>query len=179
MALCPGVASAQRGPIMVVPDSAAPDTQGGTVPLVESHRAPLNLARALAAMTDVEWLGSVLASPADHEDWRRVSTILILPIADGSAPGPVRKGALVDLGPPVVSEQAIELEVSWQSDSMAPLFPVFGGRLRIDPTGLFLEGRYAPPFGRLGLLIDAGILRFIARRTAQAFLTRLAERIAG
>ena len=162
----------------MAPDPTASDTQGGTVPLVESHRAPLDLARALAALTDVEWLGSVMANPANEEGWRRVSTILVLPIADGSAPGPVHKGALVDLGPPLVSAQAIELEVSWQSDSMAPLFPVFGGRLRIDPTGLFLDGRYAPPFGRLGLLIDAGILRFIARRTAQAFLTRLADRMA-
>jgi hypothetical protein len=179
MALCQRLSSVQRGPTMVVPDSTSPDIQGGTVPLVESHRVQLDLVRALAAMTDVEWLGSVQASPADHDDWRRVSTILALPIADGSAPGPVRKGALVDLGPAEIWEQAIEMEVSWQSDSMAPLFPVFAGRLRIDPTGLFLEGRYAPPFGRLGLLIDAGILRFIARRTAQAFLTRLADRIVG
>jgi len=164
---------------MVVPDPSASETPGGTVPLVESHHVPLDLDRALAAMTDVEWLGSVLASPAEHDDWRRVSTVLALPIADGSAPGPVRKGAILDLGQPVVSDQAIDLEVSWQSDSMAPLFPVFAGRLRIASTGLLLEGRYAPPFGRIGLLIDAGILRFIARRTAQAFLTRLADRITG
>jgi hypothetical protein len=62
---------------------------------------------------------------------------------------------------------------------MAPLFPVFAGHLRLTESSLVLEGRYAPPFGRLGLLIDERILHFVARRTAQAFLARLAAHIEG
>ena len=150
-----------------------------TVPLLVSHQVALDLGRAMAAMTNVDWLGSMESSPAGLAGWRRVSTILVLPITDGSAPGPVRKGAWVDLGPATVSDDAVVLDVGWQSDSMTPLFPVFAGQLRITPDGLFLEGRYAPPFGRLGLLIDERILHFIAQRTGQAFLDRLANRIAG
>ena len=150
-----------------------------TVPLLAAHRVELDLSRALDALTNVGWLGSLEAGPADHPDWRRVGTVLALPVADGSAPGPVRKGALVDIGPPTASTEGLVIDVGWQSDSMAPLFPVFAGRLRITPTGLFLDGRYAPPLGRLGLLIDERLLHFIARRTAQAFLDRLADRIAG
>jgi hypothetical protein len=163
----------------MAPNLDPSDARTTTVPLLASHRAPLELVRALDALTDVGWLGSAEAGPADHPDWRRVGTILALPVADGSAPGPVRKGALVDIGPPTASTEEVVVDVGWQSDSMAPLFPVFAGRLRITPAGLFLEGRYAPPFGRLGLLIDERLLHFIAQRTAQAFLDRLADRIAG
>lgn len=159
------------------PDASVDRTP--TVPLLAAHRAELDLSRALDALTNVGWLGSEESGPFDDPGWRRVRTVLTLPIADGSAPGPVRKGALVDFGPPTSSTNGLVVDVGWQSDSMAPLFPVFIGRLRITQAGLFLDGRYAPPFGRLGLLIDERLLHLIARRTAQAFLERLSDRISG
>ena len=69
------------------------------------------------------------------------------------------------------------MAIGWQSDSVAPLFPVFAGRLTIRTDLLSLEGDYAPPLGRIGLLIDERILHFVARRTAQAFLARVAARL--
>jgi len=36
-------------------------------------------------------------------------------------------------------------------------------------------GRYAPPFGRFGLLIDQALLHLVATRTAHAFLGRVAR----
>jgi hypothetical protein len=150
-----------------------------TVPLHVSHRALIDMTRAIDALTDLAWLGPRVNSPAQWQDSRRVRTVLELPIFDGSAPAPIRKTALVDVGIPPALVGPVVVQVGWQSDSLSPLFPVFAGQLRITARILVLDGHYAPPFGRLGLLIDRGILHLVARRTAQAFLARLAAQIEG
>jgi hypothetical protein len=149
------------------------------VPLRVSRGARIEMTRAIDALTDVDWLGPRVTGPAGREDLRRISTVLALPIFDGSGPGPVRKTALVDIGIPAALVGPLVVQVGWQSDSLTPLFPVFAGQLRITPTILELDGLYAPPFGRLGLLIDRHILHVVARRTAEAFLARLANHIEG
>jgi hypothetical protein len=149
-----------------------------TVPLMASHTAHVDLTRAQAALEDLDWLRSDRSGRAVGPALRRVSSYLDLPIMDGSATGPIRKAAIIEIGPPRVASDAILAEVSWRSATFAPLFPVFAGRLRVAEIGLFLDGRYVPPFGQLGLVIDENLLRFVARRTAQAFLARLAAHIA-
>jgi hypothetical protein len=165
--------------LFVNADAGSSVDQHATVPLRASRGARIDMTRALDAFTNLDWLGPRVNGPAEREDLRRVSTILDLPISDGSATGPIRKTALIDVGIPAALVGALLVEVGWQSDSMAPLFPVFAGRVRITATSLVLEGRYAPPFGRLGLLIDERILHFVARRTGQAFLARLAAHLEG
>ncbi len=132
------------------------------------------MARVMEALTDLDWFGSRVDGPPPHVDLRRVSANLELAILNGNGSGPIRKSALIDFGPPLVLASAVLVEIGWHSATLAPLFPVFAGHLRITATGLDLEGRYAPPFGRLGLLIDASILHLAARRTADAFLVKLA-----
>ena len=151
-----------------------------TIPLRASHSAHLDLVRARAALVDLDWLGPEQAGAAvGTSSLRRVSIAAdLLPIKDGSATAPIRKAALIDIGIPTVVGDAVVVEVSWQSATLAPLFPVFAGRLHILEAGLYLDGRYVPPFGRIGLVIDEGLLGFIARRTAQAFLARLAAHLA-
>jgi hypothetical protein len=148
-----------------------------SVPLRVARSARIDLTRAHEALMNLDWLGPPVASPVGHEDLRRVSVVLELPILDGSAPGPIRKTALVDIGTPAGLGGPVVVEVGWQSDSLSPLFPVFAGQLRITTSVLVLDGHYAPPFGRLGLLIDRHILHVVARRTAAAFLSRLAAHI--
>ena len=125
-------------------------------------------------LASLDWLGSRVDGPASRDDLRRVSANLELAILNGKANGPIRKSALIDVGPPHVLASSVVVEIGWQSDTLAPLFPVFARYLQITATGLDLEGRYAPPFGRLGLLIDASILHLAARRTADAFLAKVA-----
>jgi hypothetical protein len=148
-----------------------------TVPLRVSRGARIEMSRAIDALTDLDWLGPRVDGPAEREDLRRISTVLELPIFDGSAPGPIRKTALVDIGIPAALAGPLVVQVGWQSDSLSPLFPVFAGQLLITTTILLLDGLYAPPFGRLGLLIDRHVLHVVARRTAQAFLARLAAHL--
>jgi hypothetical protein len=145
-----------------------------TVPLRVSRAVRIDMTQSIDALSDLDWLGPRVNGPADRKDLRRVRTVLELPIFDGSAPAPIRKGALVDIGIPAARVSPVVVQVGWQSDSLSPLFPVFAGQLRLTPTSLVLDGLYAPPFGRLGLLIDRHVLHVVARRTAQAFLDRLA-----
>jgi hypothetical protein len=145
-----------------------------TVPLRVSRAVRIDMTRAIDALSDLDWLGERVSGPAVSEGSRRVHTVLELPIFDGSAPAPIRKSALVDIGIPATRTSPVVVNVGWQSDSLSPLFPVFAGKLLLTPTSLVLDGLYAPPFGRLGLLIDRHVLHVVARRTALAFLDRLA-----
>lgn len=148
-----------------------------TVSLYVTQRAHIDPDRAQAAFADLSWLGRPVDAAADAAPgagWRRVATDLELPVRDGSGPA-VRKAALIDVGAIRETDGGLHVPIAWRSASFTPLFPVFAGQLEITRSGLALAGRYAPPFGRVGLLIDQGLLNFVATRTAQAFLTRVAR----
>ncbi len=151
----------------------------GTVHLAASQPGRFQITAARAAFTDLEWLGDPVEAGSLDGGWQRIKVVLVLPVTDGSSPGPIRKGALLDVGPLQQTDDWIRLGIAWQSDSIAPLFPIFAGHLVVRPDGLSLEGEYEPPFGRLGLLIDAGLLHFVARRTAHALLVHIAAHLDG
>jgi hypothetical protein len=153
---------------------------------VPSHVTPLrlvqpaavDLARALPLFGDQAsaWLGVPVgtAPPGSH----RYLTDLSLPIR-GHAPSLVfRKAAYVDLGEIRQTADGCEIEIGWQSSSLAPLFPVFAGHLTITPTEVRLEGYYAPPGGELGAALDKAFLSIAARGTARWFLERTTAAVA-
>jgi hypothetical protein len=146
-----------------------------SVPLLVHRTCSAELDRVVAAFTDLSWLGQPVVEPPEHPGLRRISTDLELPIGDGSATGPVRKATYVYIGHAYLVGDRVSIEIAWQSATFAPLFPVFAGELRISADDIALDGRYAPPFGPLGLLLDEAILHFVARRTAGALLARLAR----
>jgi hypothetical protein len=61
---------------------------------------------------------------------------------------------------------------------MSALFPVFAGEIRIKPDRIELDGRYAPPAGRLGYLLDVALLGAAARQAGRWFLQELAAELA-
>lgn len=144
-----------------------------TIALRVARAARIDLRCVLDALDDPSWLGRPIETPAGDPE-RRVATDLDLPIVDGSGTGPIRKAALIDLGRPNRVDGSVVVDIAWRSASIAPLFPVFAGQLQISATRLTLDGRYAPPFGMLGLLIDRALLHLVARRTGQALLGRVA-----
>jgi hypothetical protein len=145
-----------------------------TVSLHVGQPRSVDLDRVIRALGDLSWLGRPIDGPADRPQLRRVMTVLDLPVLDGSSTGPVQKAALIDVGPARRVGDLVLVEIAWRSASFAPLFPVFAGQLSISATGIVLDGRYAPPFGTLGLLLDQALLHFVARRTAGSLVTRLA-----
>lgn len=145
-----------------------------TVPLLVRRVASIDLDRALSAFDDLGWLGPSPEEPSDQPGLRQIQTDLDLPILDGSSKGPVHKATLIDVGPARRVGDRVIVEIDWRSSTFAPLFPVFAGKLRVAPDAIELDGRYAPPLGTIGLLLDQAILHFVARRTAGALLARLA-----
>lgn len=160
-------------------DSPVPPVRATTAVRLHAVRATrIDLVGARAAMEDLAWLGRPAEGPPDEPEMRRIVADLELPILDGGGGlRSVRKAALIDVGPARETQDAIVVPVAWQSATHAPLFPVLAGELHIRRDGLVLDGRYVPPFGRVGLVIDGTLLHFVARRTAQAFLARIAARL--
>jgi hypothetical protein len=143
-----------------------------TVPLdvVRSTAGGFDFGRVAGALDVRGWLGA--GAEAEEPNRARVS----LDIGVGLDPATtirVRKAALVDIGSSRVGDGEIRLDVAWRAATFAPLFPVFAGELVITPQQLGLHGRYAPPFGRFGLLIDRALLHLIAVGTATTFLARV------
>jgi hypothetical protein len=153
---------------------------------VPSHVTPLrlvqlvavDLARALPLFGEEAptWLGTPVATAPEGS--HRYLTDLSLPIR-GHAPSLVfRKAAFVDVGEIRRTPDGCEIEIGWQSSSLAPLFPVFAGHLTLTPSEVRLEGYYAPPGGELGAVLDKAFLGIAARGTARWFLERATEVVA-
>jgi len=153
---------------------------------VPSHVTPLrlvqpaviDLARAAKLLTEdaSAWLGASVA-PA-RPDSRRFLTDLSLPIRDHAPSLVFKKAAYVDVGAICQVDGGFEMEIGWQSSSLAPLFPVFSGHLVLTPAELRLDGYYAPPGGELGAALDKAFLGIAARGTARWFLQRTVDMIA-
>jgi hypothetical protein len=138
------------------------------------HMAVVDRDRARDAFADLAWLGEP-ADDAPGHGWRRIATDLELPVLDGSGPA-VRKAAIIDIGDVRETRGGLSVPITWSSASLTPLFPVFAGQLEIRSSSLALTGRYAPPFGRMGVLIDRALLHFVAMRSANALLATVAMR---
>lgn len=159
---------------------AAGPSEGGIAPVVTLQ---LSLAESVDAdrvpdvlgSGDASWLGE--AMDESRPGWRSFLCDLELH-AGGSGPTLFRKAAVVSFGEATSSEQGWRVPIEWRAASMTPLFPVFVGHLRIDPEGIRLDGRYAPPGGRIGYLLDVTLLGMAARQTGRWFMRRLADALA-
>lgn len=150
---------------------------------VPVHATPLRLVQPIAidmarAVTllgaEAElWLGTSVGSGRPGS--RRFLTDLSLPIRDHAPSLTFKKAAFVDLGEVRTTPGGCEIEIGWQSSSLAPLFPVFAGRLTLTAAELRLDGFYAPPGGEFGAVLDRAFLNIAARGTARWFLERTAE----
>jgi hypothetical protein len=143
--------------------------------LVLVQPAAIDPRRAFDLLSNVgaEWLGEVSDSP--RRGTRRYLSDLSFPVRERAPQLTFKKAAYVDLGEVRATAEGCVAEISWQSSSLAPLFPVFAGHLKIGPTELRLEGYYAPPGGGIGAALDRAFLNIAARGTARWFLERAAE----
>ena len=151
-------------------------TDSGPASLVELRfaqavKADPNRACEVFDETRIGWLGSPADSP--KAGVRRYLTDLSLPVRSGAPHLVFKKAAFVDVGAVIASDQRCEIEISWRSATMAPLFPVFAGRLVVSPSEARLEGYYAPPGGDIGLVLDKAFLNIAARGTGRWFLERV------
>ena len=81
-----------------------------------------------------------------------------------------RKSAIVALGRARRTADGWLVPIEWRAATLAPLFPVFAGRLTIGPEHITVDGFYAPPFGVVGYVLDRAVLSTVAHGTARWFL---------
>jgi len=83
---------------------------------------------------------------------------------------------------PRLADEAIELELQWEAETNAALFPAMHATLRAYPlsseeTQLELTGTYDPPGGVLGEVADRVFGHRVAQATAHRFLEDVASRL--
>lgn len=146
-------------------------------PLRLAQAATVDLARVLPLFADqgLAWLGAPV--PATRPGYHRYLIDLSLPIREHAPSLVFKKAAYIDLGEVQLTADGCEIEIGWQSSSLAPLFPVFAGSLTLTPTEIRLDGYYAPPGGELGAVLDKAFLSIAARGTARWFLERTVETV--
>jgi hypothetical protein len=143
--------------------------------LVVSLPVAIDPAAALGVLELPDWLGPEVVAASGN---RRYLGDLEFSLFTKPHTVVFRKAALFDLGPVRrLPDGSALLEIAWRSATLAPLFPVFSGRLLVRTDGLFLDGAYAPPFGEFGRLIDRAALHQVALRTARWFLRTVASQL--
>lgn len=90
------------------------------------------------------------------------------------------KTVAVRLGAPVGEDEDLAIPLAWEATGPTGLFPRLEGELHLvaldpDRSELRLVGRYRPPLGRAGQVLDEALLARIARATVRSFLRRLAR----
>jgi hypothetical protein len=155
-------------------DSMGVTSYDETVALYVAMIVDIDRDRARAAFAELDWLGVPTADPPG-DGWRGITADLELPVLDDSGPA-VRKAAVIEIGRVHESKGGLSVPIAWRSASLTPLFPVFGGHIEVRRSSLVLTGRYAPPFGRMGVLMDQALLHFVADRSARALLEAVAGR---
>lgn len=148
----------------------SPDPATGVVPLRLVQRVEVDLTRAQAALADgaADWLGARMGIGVNGG--RRFLTDLSLPVREHAPAMTFHKAAFVDLGEVRLEGERLEIEIGWRSSTLAPLFPVFAGKLSVTRHQIVLDGYYAPPGGDVGLVLDRAFLGIAARGTARWFL---------
>lgn len=162
--------------------------EAGTYPVAsDSHR----LHAATVAVTDsvqVELAASAVAYRfrsdnswlVPHVEAAHAESEAILVRIGPGGPGWLGKEVAVHFGTPEGSDENLVIPVTWEATGPSGLFPRFNGDLRVtaldpDRSELNLSGRYRPPLGRAGHVIDDALLARVARATIRSLLRRMAR----
>jgi hypothetical protein len=117
------------------------------------------------------WLGPEVELPP--AGMHRHQADLRLRVSEKPSIATFKKAAFVDFGPVQPTNDGWEVEVGWRASRLAPLFPVFSGRIVAHGEELTLAGWYAPPGGQLGLAADRVLLHVAATGTARWLLSEI------
>lgn len=139
-------------------------------------RADLGRVPAILGSPDADWLGQRVSDDASRI--RRFSCDLELRVGPDRH-ATFRKSAIVGLGAPRRDDDAWIVPIEWSAATLAPLFPVFVGDLRLSVDRIEVDGRYAPPGGSIGSVLDRALLHVAARGTGRWFLQKVLSALDG
>jgi Rrf2 family protein len=160
----------QAGSYPVPPDTHRPlSTTVAVAESVELERATSAVAQRLRG--GGPWLAAHLRAASVEAEGSRMR------VGPGGPPW-LGKTVELSLGRPTGPDDALVVPVAWEATGATGLFPRFTGELRLVALGpgrclLSLAGRYRPPLGRAGAVLDEALLAHLARATLRAFLRRV------
>lgn len=163
--------------------ATASDVPEGMTRLTVSVAAQVSRRRALALLGRPgrsAWLGDIVVAGTAEGERDRHLVDLELRVTEQAPRITFRKAAYVDVDPVSAPQfEPIRMGISWRAAGLAPLFPVFSGTLAWSDGELRLDGYYAPPGGRIGIMADHLLLNVAARGTARLLLERIAAAMRG
>ncbi len=138
---------------------------------------PAALVGALVLQQSGSWLAPLVHAAADEGSRLRMRLG-----PTGTDHRSLSKSVEVSVGDVVDHDGTLVVALSWRPTGRAglsSLFPSLDGRLLVASLGdgrslLRLTGRYQPPLGRTGHLLDEVVMNRVAAATAHSFLRRLA-----
>jgi hypothetical protein len=104
----------------------------------------------------------------------------VIPLALHPSLSWLRVPVRVESFTPVDPHRGTVISIRWTPMRAARLLPTLEADLEVRPgehgtSELELEGRYRPPLGLAGLVLDRLVGRFVAGSTAKTFLDRVAD----
>jgi Rrf2 family transcriptional regulator, iron-sulfur cluster assembly transcription factor len=154
-----------------IPADAHP--HAAAVTITDSVQVELPAAVIAARLrAGTSWL-TAHAEACDEEEEARIR------VGPGS-PGWLGKTMAVHLGEPADVEGSLVIPFIWESAGPGGMFPRFEGEMRlisIDPdrSEFRLSGRYRPPPGKPGQVLNDALLTRVAKATVRSFLRRTAS----
>jgi hypothetical protein len=96
--------------------------------------------------------------------------------------GRVDKEIEIELAEPYRMGGKCVVPMTWRATGVERLFPQLDADLEIAALGtsrtqLSINGRYRPPMGAVGRMLDRALLHRVAEATVKDFLDRVAERL--
>lgn len=90
----------------------------------------------------------------------------------------IAKTVRLQVGQPVAQGEATLFPIVWEATGTPGLFPRMDADLVIAPLGpsltqLALRGRYSPPLGSIGRLLDKALLHRVAETSVKGFVDRI------
>ena len=87
-------------------------------------------------------------------------------------------------GGPLRAEMETSIPVVWEATGPSVLFPRMDADIVVSSVGpelthLSLRGRYKPPLGAVGRMLDRRLLHRVAEASIEDFIDRLARAVAG
>lgn len=154
------------------PTGPTSDQFAGAVKLYVAVPARADLGRVpeILGSADADWLGERVSR--DTSEIREFSCDLELRVGPDRW-ATFRKAAIVGLRAPRRDDDVWLVPIEWRAATLAPLFPVFVGVLRLSVDRIELDGRYAPPGGTIGYVLDRALLHIAARGTGRWFLQKV------
>jgi hypothetical protein len=139
-------------------------------------KAPYASVRDRLLDTSRRWLTD--GASAAYADGER----LFLTVSATGGDASLGKRVQIDLGDAYPRGDGFVLPLNWWATGAQRLFPTLDADLEIMPMGpdqvmLTLMGRYEPPLGALGRVVDRLVLHRIAEACVRSFLHRIAAHL--